>query len=347
MNGVIGETGENNLCKTNSNSFKTSLTLISQLSHQKTCIFRCVFLATLREPRQGRQETQQDTKPHLFELHEVQKHNARSINCSLKRQQPKQSSQEILTAADYICAVSAIHEHWKETFFRLHGQGLQHSWGPIDWPTIAFQNILDAGFNPRMIFQPHMSSSHCSGTVSQNLRNIIKKPPELHRGYSKLPGESKKQTQTTVDKGIVRHPGSLDTHLGDGGEHVIHCHRANPSLLLGHLQKWEKSNKCDPSVLTIFQDFWIGNYAINASSRLSQTSNSNNRLDWSNWDNLPIFFLISKIYVQQEPRIHLRYPLGGRKGKPNEGWYKSREMWTQTNAYVAWPKTVCSPISLL
>ena len=68
------------------------------------------------------------------------------------------------------------------------------------------------------------------------LEDLIKKSPELHRGYSKLPGKSKKQTQTTVDKGIVRHPGGLDTHLGDGGEHVIHCHRANPSLLLGHLQ---------------------------------------------------------------------------------------------------------------
>lgn len=34
-------------------------------------------------------------------------------------------------------------------------------------------------------------------------------------------------------------------------------------------------------------------------------------------------------------------PLGGRKASPTRGWYKSREMWTQTNAYVAWPKTVC------
>lgn len=81
----------------------------------------------------------------------------------LSKATTKVKSSQILTAADYIFAVSAIHEHWKETFFRLHGQGLQHSWGPIDWPTIAFQNILHAGLNPRMIFPPHMSSSHCSG----------------------------------------------------------------------------------------------------------------------------------------------------------------------------------------
>lgn len=159
MNGVIGETGENNLCKTNSNSFKKSLTLISQLSHQKTSIFRCVFLATLREPRQTTVHeassvwTARSTKESC------------TFNTLFSQRQPTKvkSSQEILTAADYIFAVSAIHEHWKETFFRLHGQGLQHSWGPMDWPTIAFQNILDGWLNPRMIFPPHISSSHCSG----------------------------------------------------------------------------------------------------------------------------------------------------------------------------------------
>lgn len=92
----------------------------------------------------------------------------------------------------------------------------------------------------------------------------------------------------------------------------------------------------------------FGNYAINANSQLSQRSNSNNRLDWSNRDNLPIFFLISKIYVQQEPRILstiyriFRLILSEEeRASPTRGWYKSREMWTQTNAYVAWPKTVC------
>lgn len=34
--------------------------------------------------KDGRRETQQYTKPHLFELHKVQKNNARSIPCSLK-----------------------------------------------------------------------------------------------------------------------------------------------------------------------------------------------------------------------------------------------------------------------
>ena len=106
----------------------------------------------------------------------------------------------------------------------------------MDWPTIAFQNILDAVIKSQNDF----STPHVQLTLQwyhKILEDLIKKSPELHRGYSKLPGKSKKQTQTTVDKGIVRHPGGLDTHLGDGGEHVIHCHRANPSLLLGHLQK--------------------------------------------------------------------------------------------------------------
>ena len=89
-------------------------------------------------------------------------------------------------------------------------------------------------------------------------------------------------------------------------------------------------------------------YAINANSQLSQRSHSNNRLDLikprhfahilsylqdicaARTKNSSTIYRIFRLILSEEERA-----------SPTRGRYKSREMWTQTNAYVAWPETVC------